>query len=51
VMEVEANGVRYLRVEEGDLGHLMVAVMQEIFGLTPSDEVDLQIEGFHLSDA
>lgn len=42
----EMNDVRYLRVEHGDLARLSMAVMQDLYGFQPTDEVELLVEGF-----
>ena len=44
--EREQNGVRYLRVEEGDLPRLAASVLEQLYGLTDRDTLTLQVEGF-----
>ncbi len=42
----EMNGVKYLRVEDGDLPQLCMSVVTGMYGLKPSDQIDLIAEGF-----
>lgn len=41
----ETNEVSYLRVEDGDLAQLSLAVMQELYGLSLSDTAELLVGG------
>ena len=44
--EQEGNGVRYLRVEGGDIGKLTESVMTQLYGIPRGAQVDLITEGF-----
>jgi len=43
---LEENGVRYLRTEKGDLVQLCQHIMNGLYGVKPTEEVDLVPEGF-----
>lgn len=49
VREIEMNGVRFLRVEEGDLTALASAVLSDIYKLAPDAKLGTVVEGFRLS--
>ncbi len=40
------NGVRYLRVEDGDVATLGVEIMQRLYGLAPNASLKAVVEGF-----
>lgn len=42
----ELNGVKYLRVEQGDLPRLCQKVITELYGLGRDVELDMVVEGF-----
>jgi hypothetical protein len=46
VAERDMNGVRYLRVEDGDLAKLGVAIACELYGLALGAPVELIVESF-----
>lgn len=48
VREHEMNGVRYLRVEDGDLPALAQTVLTDLYQLAPGDSLDTVVEGFTL---
>ena len=43
----EMDEVPYLRVEDGDPAELAMRVMRDLYRLSPEDEVELLVEGFH----
>jgi hypothetical protein len=46
--EMETNGVRYHRVDDGDVLQLCLALIRELYGRPPDAPVELIIEGFEL---
>jgi len=44
-MEKEMNGVRYLRVEDGDIADLGLNLLQNTFGLKNDDEIEVIADG------
>ena len=47
--ETEMNGVRFLRVEGGDLSALACAVLADVYELAPDAKLETVVEGFQLS--
>lgn len=45
---METNGVRYHRVDDGDVLRLCTGVITELYGRPPETEVELIVEGFEL---
>jgi hypothetical protein len=45
---LETNGVRYHRVDDGDVLHLCMSVITELYGRPPDTEIELILEGFEL---
>jgi hypothetical protein len=43
---LETNGVRYHRVDEGDVLQLCLRVITELYGRPPETQIELIIEGF-----
>jgi hypothetical protein len=46
--EMETNGVRYHRVDDGDVLQLCLALIRERYGQSPDTPVELILEGFEL---
>jgi hypothetical protein len=44
----ETNGVRYHRVDDGDVLRLCMGVITELYGRPPDTEIELIMEGFEL---
>ena len=51
MLEREQNGVKYLRVERGDLLALADAVLGDLYGVKESDLLNLQTSGIEWSEA
>lgn len=49
--EQTVNGVRFLRVEDGDLAALGVQIARELYGLAPSSELGTVVDGFEWTPA
>ena len=49
VKRLEMNQVEFLRVEDGDLAVLGVSILRQLYGLPPSAELGLLIDGIVLS--
>jgi hypothetical protein len=45
---LETNGVRYHRVDDGDVLRLCMSVITELYGRPPETEIELILEGFEL---
>jgi len=45
---METNGIRHHRVDEGDLLHLCMGVITELYGRPADTEIELIVEGFEL---
>ena len=45
-VEQESNGVKYVRVEDGNIAELGVKIMEEIYHLGPSDDMALLTDHF-----
>jgi hypothetical protein len=48
VRELEGNGVRYLRVEDGDVSALASAIIRDLYRLGPEATLDTVADGFEL---
>jgi len=46
LVQKEANGVKYLRVEDGDIVNLGLKVMKEMYRLTDESKVEIFTDGF-----
>lgn len=44
----ETNGVRYHRVDDGDVLRLCMSVITELYGRPPDTQIELILEGFEL---
>ena len=45
--ELETNGVRFLRIEDGDLAGLGLQIAGDLYGLGPNAGMSTVIEGFN----
>lgn len=45
---LETNGVRYHRVDEGDILRLCMSLIMELYARPPDTEIELIVEGFEL---
>lgn len=44
--EKEMNGVRFVRIEDGDLARLGLHIVTDLYGLNPSARLDTVVDGF-----
>jgi hypothetical protein len=49
--EQTVNGVRFLRIEDGDVTQLGVQIVRELYGLAPDAELETVVDGFEWAPA